>query len=110
MSEVAVHFAPNRMDAEVAASALRAEHLHPRIAPDPASGLLLLARGATTSAGRWLVYVPEHEEAQSREILHEPATDERVDNPILRMVTIVVLISALLLATPFVAQACYGSR
>jgi len=26
------------------------------------------------------------------------------------MVTIVVLISALLLATPFVAQACYGSR
>jgi len=26
------------------------------------------------------------------------------------MVTIVVLISALLLAAPFVAQACYGSR
>ena len=103
-----MHVAPKRMDAEVAASALRAEHLHPRIAPDPASGIL--ARGAATSAGRWLVYVPEHEEAQSREILHEPATDERVDNPILRMVTIVVLISALLLAAPFVAQACYGSR
>ena len=103
-----MHFAPKRIDAEVAASALRAEHLHPRIAPDPASGIL--ARGAATSAGRWLVYVPEHEEAQSREILHEPATDERVDNPILRMVTIVVLISALLLAAPFVAQACYGSR
>ena len=108
MSEVAVHFAPKRMDAEVAASALRAEHLHPRIAPDPASGIL--ARGAATSAGRWLVYVPEHEEAQSREILDEPAMVEREDNPILRMVTIVVLISALLLATPFVAQACYGSR
>ncbi|TMD57274.1 MAG: hypothetical protein E6H89_11515 [Chloroflexi bacterium] len=108
MSEVVVHFAPNRMDAEVAAAALRAEHLHPRIAPDPASGIL--AAGGTASAGRWLVYVPEHEEAQSREILHEPATDERVDNPILRMVTIVVLISALLLAAPFVAQACYGSR
>jgi len=103
-----VHFAPKRMDAEVAASALRAEHLHPRIAPDPASGIL--ARGAATSAGRWLVYVPEHEEAQSREILDEPAMVEREDNPILRMVTIVVLISALLLATPFVAQACYGSR
>ena len=108
MSEVAVHFAPKRIDAEVAASALRAEHLHPRIAPDPASGIL--ARGAATSAGRWLVYVPEHEEAQSREILDEPAMVEREDNPILRMVTIVVLISALLLATPFVAQACYGSR
>jgi len=103
-----VHFAPKRIDAEVAASALRAEHLHPRIAPDPASGIL--ARGAATSAGRWLVYVPEHEEAQSREILDEPAMVEREDNPILRMVTIVVLISALLLATPFVAQACYGSR
>jgi len=108
VSEVAVHFAPKRIDAEVAASALRAEHLHPRIAPDPASGIL--ARGAATSAGRWLVYVPEHEEAQSREILDEPAMVEREDNPILRMVTIVVLISALLLATPFVAQACYGSR
>ena len=103
-----MHFAPKRIDAEVAASALRAEHLHPRIAPDPASGIL--ARGAATSAGRWLVYVPEHEEAQSREILDEPAMVEREDNPILRMVTIVVLISALLLATPFVAQACYGSR
>ncbi len=78
------------------------------IAPDPASAIL--ARGAATSAGRWLVYVPEHEEAQSREILDEPAMVEREDNPILRMVTIVVLISALLLATPFVAQACYGSR
>jgi len=108
VSEVAVHFAPKRIDAEVAASALRAEHLHPRIAPDPASGIL--ARGAATSAGRWLVYVPEHEEAQSREIPDEPAMVEREDNPILRMVTIVVLISALLLATPFVAQACYGSR
>ena len=103
-----MHFAPKRIDAEVAASALRAEHLHPRIAPDPASGIL--ARGAATSAGRWLVYVPEHEEAQSREIVDEPAMVEREDNPILRMVTIVVLISALLLATPFVAQACYGSR
>ena len=103
-----MHFAPKRIDAEVAASALRAEHLHPRIAPDPASGIL--ARGAATSAGRWLVYVPEHEEAQSREILDEPAMVEREDNPILRMVTIVVLISALLLVTPFVAQACYGSR
>ena len=108
MSEVAVHFAPKRIDAEVAASALRAEHLHPRIAPDPASGIL--ARGAATSAGRWLVYVPEHEEAQSREILDEPVMEEREESPILRMVTIVVLISTLLLATPFIAQACYGSR
>jgi len=108
VSEVAVHFAPNRMDAEVAASALRAEHLHPRIAPDPASEIL--ARGAMTSVGRWLVYVPEHEEAQSREILDEPAADAREDNPILRMVTIVVLVSALLLATALVAQACYGPR
>ena len=108
MSEVAVHFAPNRMDAEVAAAALRAEHLHPRIAPDPASGML--AAGGTASAGRWLVYVPEHEEAQSREVLDEPVMEEREESPILRMVTIVVLISTLLLATPFIAQACYGSR
>ena len=92
MSEVAVHFAPDRMDAEVAASALRAERLHPRIAPDQ-SGFRFLPWSATTG-GRWLVYVP----------------DVREDNPILRLVVLVALITGLLLATPFVAQVCYGSR
>ena len=103
-----MHFAPNRMDAEVAASALRAERLHPRIAPDQ-SGFRFPIWSATTG-GRWLVYVPDFEEGQAREILEEPVPDVREDNPILRMVVIVALITGLLLATPFVAQVCYGSR
>jgi hypothetical protein len=105
VNEVAVHFAPNRVDAEVAASALRAERLHPRIAPDQTG--LRFPGGSPTSGGRWLVYVPDHEEGQAREILDEPVPDEPQDNPILRMVVIAALITGLLLATPFVAEVCY---
>jgi len=103
-----VHFAENRMDAEVAASALRAEHLHPRIGSDP-SGPRFFG-GGITGAGRWLVYVPEREAPQAREILDEPHSAEPDENPILRLVVIVALISGLLLATPFVAQVCYAPR
>jgi len=108
VNEVAVHFAENRMDAEVAASALRAEHLHPRIGSDPSGQRL--SGGGTTSAGRWLVYVPEREAPQAREILDEPHYAEPDDNPVLRTVVTVAVISGLLLATPFVAQACYAPR
>ena len=41
-------------------------------------------------------------------MLAEPSVDEPEDNPVLRLVVIVALIVGLLLATPFVAQACYG--
>jgi hypothetical protein len=104
MSDVIVHFAIDRMDAEVAASALRAERLHPRIAPDITSSRF--GAGGVTTAGRWLVYVPKLEERQAREILEEPVREELEGNPIVRMVVIVALIAGLLLATPFVAQAC----
>jgi hypothetical protein len=105
MNDVIVHFAVDQMDAEVAASALRAERLHPRIAPDITASRF--GAGGVTTAGRWLVYVPDREEHQAREILEEPPLADREDNPLLRMVVIVAIISGLLLATPFVAQACY---
>lgn len=105
MSDVIVHFAVDQMDAEVAASALRAERLHPRIAPDTTASRF--GAGEVTTAGRWLVYVPEREEGQAREILEERPLEEREDNPVLRMVVIVAIITGLLLATPFIAQVCY---
>jgi hypothetical protein len=103
MNEVAVHFAPNGNDAEVAASALRAAGLHPRIALDTTFGL---AAGLTSNSGRRVIFVPATEEEEAREVLHEPRLEEPEDNPILRLVVIVALIAGLLLATPFVAQAC----
>jgi hypothetical protein len=106
VSEVAVHFAVVEMDAEVAASALRAARLHPRIAPDSTPSRF--GAGRLTALGRWLVYVPEGEERLAREILEEPRPVEPEDNPVLRLVVIVAVIIGLLLATPFVAQACYG--
>ena len=108
MSDVIVHFSIDRMDAEVAASALRAEHLHPRIAPDITSSRF--GAGGVTTAGRWLVYVPELEQQQAREILEEPEREEPEDNPVLRMIVIVAIIAGLLLATPFVGQVCYPAR
>ena len=103
MNEVAVHFAPNGTDAEVAASALRAAGLHPRIALDTTFGL---AAGLTSNSGRRVIFVPATEEEDAREVLHEPRREDPEDNPVLRMVVIVALIVGLLLATPFVAQAC----
>jgi hypothetical protein len=101
MSEVAVHFARDHMDAEVAVSALRAARLHPRIALDNTLG-----GGLTSNTGRRVIFVPAAEEERAREVLEEPRLEEPEDNPVLRMVVIVALIVGLLLATPFVAQAC----
>ncbi len=106
MNEVAVHFAANGTDADVAASALRAAGLHPRIALDTAFGL---AAGLTSNSGRRVIFVPATEEDEAREVLQEPRREEPKDNPVLRMVVIVALIVGLLLATPFVAQACSGA-
>ena len=63
--------------------------------------------GITTSVGRRVVYVPAEERRRAQEILEEPVREEPEDNPILRMIVIVAIIVGLLLATPFVAQACY---
>jgi hypothetical protein len=106
MNEVAVHFAANGTEADVAASALRAAGLHPRIALDTTFGL---AAGLTSNSGRRVIFVPATEEGEAREVLQEPRLEEPEDNPVLRMVIIVALIVGLLLATPFVTQACYGS-
>ncbi|HEY8786493.1 MAG TPA: hypothetical protein VIN63_08460 [Candidatus Limnocylindria bacterium] len=106
MKDVAVHFAPNGTDADVAASALRAAGLHPRIALDTTFGL---AAGLTSNSGRRVIFVPATEEGEAREVLQEPRLEEPEDNPVLRMVVIVALIVGLLLATPFVAQACSGA-
>jgi hypothetical protein len=106
MNEVAVHFAVDHMDAEVAASALRAAGLHPRIVLDNSIGGVT---GITPNIGRRVVYVPAVERRRAQEILEEPVREEPEDNPVLRMVVIVALITGLLLATPFVAQACSPS-
>ena len=105
MNEVAVHFARDHMDAEVAASALAAAGLHPRIALDNTLGL---GAGLTTNSGRRVIFVPATEERRARELLDEPRLEEPEDNPVLRLVIIVAIITGLLLTTPFVAQACSG--
>ena len=103
MNEVAVHFARDHMDAEVAVSALRAARLHPRIALDTTLG-----GGLTSNTGRRVIFVPAEEEGRARDVLDEQPLEEPEDNPVLRMIVIVVIITGLLLATPFVAQVCYG--
>jgi len=105
MKEVAVHFARDHMDAEVAVSALRAARLHPRIALDNTMG-----GGLTSNTGRRVIFVPASEEDRAREVLEEAPLEEPEDNPVLRMVVIVAVIVGLLLATPFVAQVCSGPR
>lgn len=103
MTDVAVHFSPNEIDAEVTSSALRAHDLHPRVARDDA----MPGVAGGVSVGRYVVFVPESEAALARNVLREPTREEPVDNPVLRMVVIVALITGLLLATPFIAQVCY---
>jgi hypothetical protein len=105
MSEVAVHFARDHMDAEVAVSALRAARLHPRIALDTTMGGSL-----TSNTGRRVIFVPAEEEESAREVLDEQPLEAPEDNPVLRLAVIVALIVGLLLATPFVAQVCSGPR
>lgn len=104
MNEVAVHFAPNQVEAEVAASALRAYLLHPRVARDDA----MLGVAGSVSIGRFVIFVPEREAARARAVLSEPLRAEPADNPVLRLVVIVALVAGLLLATPFVAELCSG--
>lgn len=104
MNEVAVHFSPNQVDAEVAASTLRAFNLHPRVIRDDA----MLGVTGGMSVGRFAILVPEREAARAREILDEPVREEREDNPVIRLVIIVAIITGLLLATPFVAGVCSG--
>ena len=65
MNEVAVHFAANQVDAEVAASALRAARLRPRVARDDA----MLGVAGGLSVGRFVVLVPEDQVARAREAL-----------------------------------------
>ena len=103
MSDVAIYFARDRMDADVAASALRAARLHPRIALDTPFG----QGGITTNTGRRVVYVPASEEGRARGVLQEPRVEETEDNPLLRLGVIAALIVGFLAATAFVAQACY---
>jgi hypothetical protein len=93
------------MDAQVAAAALRAAGLHPRIVLDSSIGAVT---GITTNLGRRVVYVPAEERGRAQDILEEPVREEGEDNPVLRMIVIVALIVGLLFATPFVAQACYA--
>jgi hypothetical protein len=68
----------------------------------------MLGVAGSLSVGRFVVFVPLREAAQARAVLSEPVHAEHEDNPIFRLVVIVALIAGLLLATPFVAQACYG--
>jgi hypothetical protein len=105
MNEVAIHFARDRDGAEVAASALRAAKLHPRIARDDANPWV---GSGGAGIGRHVVLVPEVEEQRAREVLDEPVREEGEDNPVLRLAVIVAIIVGLLLTTPFVAQVCAG--
>ena len=105
MNEAAVHFSQNQVDAEVVATTLRAYDLHPRVIRDDA----MLGVTGGMSVGRFAILVPEREATRAREILDEPLREsEPEDNPVLRLVIIVAIITGLLLATPFVAQVCSG--
>lgn len=104
MNEVAVHFSPNHVEAEVAVSTLRAHDLHPRLIRDDA----MLGVAGGMSVGRFAVLVPEGEAARARAVLREPVREEPEDNPVLRLVIIVAIITGLLLATAFVGQVCIG--
>lgn len=70
MNEVAVLFAVNEIDAQVAAGALRANRLHPRVTRDPLDDSLAI--GGRLYRGRCVVLVPESEQRAAREILREP--------------------------------------
>ena len=62
MKEEAVKFAASQIDAEVAAAALRAAHLRPRVVRD--DPMLGIAGGV--SIGRFVVLVPEKDAAHAR--------------------------------------------
>src|SRR5207247_1752945 len=79
---IAFSFGRDRVDAGVAASALRAGRLHPRIVRDDATPWV---GSGGAAIGRHVVLVPEVEEQRAREILEEPALEEPEDNPVLRL-------------------------
>jgi len=65
-----VAWGANEIEAEVAAGALRANGLHPRVAPDPRSPLLGYAGGL--ARGPAIVLVPESEAERARAIVRAP--------------------------------------
>ena len=105
MSDVAVMYPRDHMEAETAAAALRAAGLHPRIALDTPLGL---GGGLTTSSGRRIIFVPTQEAPRATTILGEPRVDEGEDQPLVRFALIVGFIVAMLLLAPVAARACYG--
>src|SRR5438093_58413 len=68
-----------------------------------------IAIGSSLGIGRFVVLVPEDEATRARAVLHESAGEEPHDNPVVRLIVIVALMTGLLLATPFVARACFGA-
>ena len=70
MRETPVHFARSELDAETAASALRARGLHPRVVRDDYDAMLGIGGGL--SIGRFIVLVPEVEAGTAREVLRPP--------------------------------------
>lgn len=96
----------DHMEAETAAAALRAAGLHPRIALDNTLGL---GAGLTSNSGRRILFVAASEAKKARSILGEPRIDDREDRPVLRLVMIVAFLVGLLLLSPLVARACYGT-
>ena len=94
MNEVAVHFSREEVDAQLAASALRAGGLHPRLIRDDA--LMGIAGGP--SVGRFAVLVPQSEARPAREILREPEREPRSEKVLLQAAIIAGGLLALLLA------------
>jgi len=94
MNEVAVHFSRDEVDAQLAASALRAGGLHPRLIRDDA----LMGVAGGLSVGRFAVLVPEGEARPAREILREPEREPPSEKVLLRAAIIAGGLLALLLA------------
>ena len=76
MSEIEVAWGANEIEAEIAAGALRANGLHPRVARDPRSPSLAYAAGALTR-GPAIVLVPESEAERARAIVRAPKRRRR---------------------------------
>jgi hypothetical protein len=104
VSDVPVHFAPDEVSADVAASALRVAGLHPRVALDDAGPLLGVV--GISSLGRRIVLVPQDEVGRARRVLREPTREEREDQPLLRFVIIAGLITGLTLIAALLAGSC----
>jgi hypothetical protein len=107
MREVTVHFSRDEVEAEVAASALRAAGLHPRIARDDAGGAW--GGSGSVSLGRRIVLVPEREAKRARLALGIPKLEEPRDQPLLRLVLIVLFIAGTTLGAALLAGSCAGS-